>query len=685
MWTRASARPAPLSLLLALAACGQEGPTAPDGARYEALELEVFLLRGSLYVGDSVPISVHAVTTDGRKRAVSVDALTSSDPGAADFLPLNYLKGLRLGRTTITATLGSLTATLPVEIQGILHTSHITESTVWTVADAPHVVVPYLEVGGPSPVTLTIEAGASVYFRDGGGLQVGFVGDGHLIAGGSATTTLFEHEDPEADPDDWRGLQFYGNGSSELVNVVVHRCGAEIVGWPYSSCVGLRTYPDLGDPTVLLKDVTVTEGVGFGVVVEPGARFAEGSTRLTVDGIEGSYGFVSVAELPRFPYGGRLAGATSPRILLFGDTLAEDTEWRDAGVPWLLVGDLVVAGPDAPVLTLLPGARVQVDTPSRILVGDGAPGGLRVGGPGGPTVVLEEGVFQGGGGWGGIYFLSEALPSSLVRVEMRDCGFAFAIVCLAVLGDGAGNAPVVLVDEVRIQDAVAHGVRLEGGGRFDPLSRALTVVGANGRPIVTSLDAVSSLPAGSYVGNGTDRIQVGWEVLTSDHLWSDLGVPYEMTGGLALEHESAPTLTLAAGVRLLFVPGAYLFVGRLGPGSMRALGSADRPVVFGSTLEAPFPGSWGGISVEAAAGANTLFEHVIIENAGPPGGPEVGGIGGAIVFATDLGPVLRSSLVRRSGTCAILRGPGAAWVTDFTDPALENTFEANEGADQCGG
>jgi len=685
---RALVSPALLSLALLTTACGDgSGPTGPTvESDIRALVIDRPFLRGSLLVGDSARLTARGVTERGDTVPVFGVTWSSDALHVAAFGPSGHLVGISFGQANITATSGSRSVTVPILVAGTLHSLPVVSSEVWDLRGAPHVVDSLLAVGGESLVTLTVEAGVSVFFRDGAGLNIGLGGEGRLLADGAAGPILFEHEDPDAVRGAWWGLQFRGPSESVLVDAIVRGCGAAWNGlWPYPACVALRTLDGLGSPGLALKDVTIDQALGFGLVAEPGTHFVAGSTGLSVKSVDGYPAIVPASELARFPYGGRFSGSAPERLVLFGGTLTEDAEWRDAGVPWLLAGELVVAGPSDPVLTMRSGLHVQFDYSASVVVGEGQPGSVRVGAAAGPPVVLEDGYFTGGSGWGGIHLLARASLSSLTNVDLSGCGVGYRTGCLGVTGDGAGATPTLLVDGVRIVGASSYGVQVSGGGRFDPSSRDLSVSASGAAPLRIDADAVSGIPSGSYTGNARDEIFVDGGQIAGDHRWSNRGVPYVLTGGLGLEHPTLPLLTLDPGVRLLFAPGAGVYIGRLGPGSLRAAGTAASPIVFGSSLDTPHPGSWTGISVEALAGAATLFEHVVIEDAGPPGGPADGSLGGAIAFMTDLGPVLRASVVRRSATCGILRAGPGPWVTDFTEPDLGNTFEANAGGDQCGG
>jgi hypothetical protein len=87
-----------------------------------------------------------------------------------------------------------------------------------------------------------------------------------------------------------------------------------------------------------------------------------------------------------------------------------------------------------------------------------------------------------------------------------------------------------------------------------------------------------------------------------------------------------------------------------------------------------------GVYVGTLADSSTVFDHVTVVNAGATDG----------IYATafrlerDLGGNIHNSLILQSAGCGITRMSGTTWSTDFTAPALGNSFQGNAGAPQCG-
>jgi hypothetical protein len=663
-----------LGALLVAAACDKNPVDPGQGSQ---LVIHAPLPRGILYLNDTVRVKLMQVRGTDTVLLSPLGVTWTTENASVVKVAGSLLEGVGHGTAVITARQGSGSASLRVRVQGTLHRDPVRAPTTWGLAGSPHVLETRLTVAGErDPATLTVEPGVLVLFRRGASLAVGDGGAGSLQAGGPGLPTRFEAEDTLAAAGSWSGVELRGAGSSRLQNVLLQQCGAPMPAfWPYPGCLMVRGTGTAGVPAVQLVDVRIRRAQSFGFVVEEEARIGAGSARLSVEEVDGYAGYYPASELPRFPYGGTFANLAKPLVILKGGVISEDAEWRDLGIPWLLATEMTVGGPAVPVLTLAPGLEVRGDYPSRILVGAEAPGRLLAGAPGGAPVRLLEGQWTGAGGWRGLHFGPAAGPSSLTGVHVDGC----IPDCLRIEGDGAARRPVLQVVDVRITNARARGVSLAGGGRFADGSRDLVITGAAHAPLWVTVDAVAGIPAGAYTGNGDDRIYVYGGELREDAVWRDPGLPYWVIEGVGVE--GSATLTLEPGTRLEFRPGSQLSVGQLSPGTLRAVGTPARPIVFTSSLAEPIRGAWMGINLEGLAGPDTLLEHVVVAWAGTPA---PGGSGGAIRVVRDLGPMIRHALIQGSAACGIRRvGPGA-WSTDFTGAALANVFQGNDGPAQCG-
>lgn len=647
------------------------------GPPEKELVLRLHLTGRSLYVNDFAPVSLYEVGSGGDTVRV-VGARTtwlSSDTSVAR-LRGAVIQGVSLGTATITAQGEDGSASLEVTVAGVLHRGPIRRSERWLREESPHVIDSSLVVAGIGEelATLTIDPGSLVLFRGNTAeLDVANGGRGALVADGTEAPIVFEAEDSTAGVAAWRGIALRGQDASRLEHVTIRQCGGPVTGWPFHGCLRMWPYPSGTGPTVTLRDVVIRLGRPFGLVVEPGSRIAAGSARLSVHDIEGSAGVYPASELARFPRGGQFTGLTDPSIRLYGGEVSENTEWPDLGLLWRVTSLIEVGGPSGPRLFLEPGLRAEFEYTAGISVGRDQPGRLVVGAPGAPDVELEA-TADAYTGWRGIELGPFADTTLLSGVRLTRCGLD----CLVARGDEGGSGPVVHVLDVAMTGSRFRGISLHGAARFAEGSNGLEISGSGNFPLQVSSEVVGTIPSGTYNANTDPRIFVTGGYVEQDAVWRDHGVPYRLQSGVGINENAR--LTLEPGVRLEFGVASGLFIGQLSTGILRAVGTPERPIVLTGRHPDPHPGIWLGVIMDAHATSESLLDHVVVEWASSG----TTGLGGAIWLNADLGPVVRNTLVRNSGNCGFYRAAPGPWTTDFTDPALANTFENNAGPDQCG-
>jgi hypothetical protein len=609
----------------------------------------------------------------------------SSSPTVVQVDTNGTIVGLTVGAATIVATAASRSDSLVVTVAGTRHRYPITANETWTLAGSPHLVVAPLPVGGPGGATLTIEAGATVRFTDTAGLTFGVNGPGALLAmgGRGSAAEMVRLTDTSAipAPGGWIGLTFLGSNRSELHNVEVSGCGhARSDDQPVGCLIVGHRFPG-PDPTILLDNVLVMQGKGGGVILQDKARFVPGSTELSVTNMHGYIASLPAGAVADFPPGGSYVGNDTTEVRVTADTLRESVTWP-THFAWAVVGPVLIEGSAQPVLTILPGQILRFGFGAGFVVGKNAPGGLVVGSPSPGAEIFSD---LRGSTWAGVDFYPASLPSSISNAFLQNCGnyndVLYGQACIAIVGNFSDSAPAPVLQNVTIEGAVDVGVLVVGGGRFGAGSHDLTITGTGGTigsPLWFHLSSPSSLPVGTYIGNAHDVIRVYDVDITANETWHNPGVPYYLSTGIAIGNVAHPTLTLDSGVVLQFPPGGILSIGDLAPGALRALGTDSAPVTLMGQYA--FQGSWMGVSIGAYADTTTLFDHVVVDEAGADDGI----LATAYRIAQDYGPIIRNTLISRSAGCGITRMTGASWTTDFTVPALSNTFQNNVGAAQCG-
>jgi hypothetical protein len=219
-------------------------------------------------------------------------------------------------------------------------------------------------------------------------------------------------------------------------------------------------------------------------------------------------------------------------------------------------------------------------------------------------------------------------------------------------GDGAtiiaaGNGempadPILFVDHVTIKKSHGTGAWLQRGATFAPGSQELTVTASGGEgddrspyALEISEHAIDALPTGKYTGNLKDEILVRTEGdggaasgLVTDATMHDRGVPYHLgdsegdsftIGGAADGHVT--TLTIEPGVVMKFEPKTAFNIQTFttekpSTAVIRALGTAEKPIVMTSAAATPKAGDWRGLWFGGVPQAANQIDHVRIEYAG---------------------------------------------------------------------
>jgi hypothetical protein len=666
--------PALLGAAVALACSGDSAGPSNGLAR---LEIALTPPDSTLMVNDTVRARVLGFDASGAAYPAGPVTWRSTNAAALSIDTLGFARATEPGSTLLIATVGSRADTVNVVIAGTRHSRPITANETWTLAGSPHDVSAQVVVGGAAAPVLTIEAGASVIFDDTVGLTIGLNGGGALSAAGTAALpiTFQSARATRPAPGAWVGLTFRGHATSVLRHVVFNDCGSPRSDGEPVGCIVLGHPYQASSPSVLIDTVTVAFARGAALIAQGQSRVAAGSVALSVHDLHGPVATIMAGSAATFPAGGTLAADTN-EIQLASDTLRASVVWANPGVPWRLLGQVVVEGFASPVLTIPGGSTVRANMDAGFVIGLHAAGGLQFGAAGAPRVRLTGGS--------GIAFLPFAVGSAIINADLDSCGgrgiTGYGEGSVYLVGNFYGSAPAPVLQNVTITRAQSVGVGMIGGGRFGAGSNNVVITGTQstfGVPLYVNQSPISSLPPGTYTGNGSDVVWVAAGDVTETQTWHNPGIPFSLPG-LGVGGQLNPILTLDPGVVIRLRPGGWFAIGYPTPGGLHALGTAAAPIVL--TSEYDFAGAWMGVYVGTLADSSTVFDHVTVVNAGATDG----------IYATafrlerDLGGNIHNSLILQSAGCGITRMSGTTWSTDFTAPALGNSFQGNAGAPQCG-
>jgi hypothetical protein len=346
---------------------------------------------------------------------------------------------------------------------------------------------------------------------------------------------------------------------------------------------------------------------------------------------------------------------------------------------------IVVASPLTPNTGTLV-AEGTAERPIRFLGEDASDGGVRrwggvfVHAPG--TVRLAHATFEGGG----------AGTHRGATLHAR--------------GDSTTPAKAALfVDTVTIKGSLGAGVVLDRAATFAAGSRALVVTESGSDehpyPLVVGEHALDALPTGTYTGNRINEILIADEVVNAasgiqeDTTIHDRGVPYHVgTSPLSVfrvgRENGLVTLTIEPGVVLKFEPRMVFAIEHAtgafpATGVVRAVGTADKPIVFTSAAPTPQAGDWKGLWFGGIPRNTNALEHVRIEYAGYDCActlstcSAIDSHRGAILFTREPpSAFLTNSVIAHSGMHGVVRGYDGSLV-DFRPT---NRFEAIAGCVQ---
>ncbi len=311
--------------------------------------------------------------------------------------------------------------------------------------------------------------------------------------------------------------------------------------------------------------------------------------------------------------------------------ISADETWTAAGSPHVISSTVYVTG----------GATLTIEPCAEVLLEEGAVLGMRDG------KLLAEGTAskrihiagKGGAKWTKLELNAPGL-ARLAYVDIEGGGGAGLNdqddTTVEVRGDGEMPAdPVLYVDHVTVKGSRGVGVAVFSLATFAPGSQDLVVTGCGGDkwpyPISIEEHSMDSLPTGSYTGNKKDEVYLRFagagragDGLKVDATLHDRGVPYRLHSGFnvaANEAGKLSTLTIEPGVTMKFPKGKFFKVEHWtgndpATGVLRALGTAERPIVLTSAEASPAPGDWGGLWFGGVPSAQNKLEHVIVEYAG---------------------------------------------------------------------
>lgn len=220
-------------------------------------------------------------------------------------------------------------------------------------------------------------------------------------------------------------------------------------------------------------------------------------------------------------------------------------------------------------------------------------------------------------------------------------------------------------------------------------NESVAKVGTTGR-VTTSTPGTATVSASATVGGVTQQGQASVTVTTSQptlhtattlatsETWRAAENPHVVSGRIAVQGVSTPTLTLEEGVEIRFDPDSELVVTGA---ALRALGTQEAPIHMVSNQSTPAKGAWRGVVFDGGASTSEL-NYVTLSDCG-----NSLGAGACIAMKNQAAPVLRHVTVSNSGTAGVaLAEDGSSFGSGSTTLSVSGSegYAVRIGANEAG-
>lgn len=442
--------------------------------------------------------------------------------------------------------------------------------------------------------TLTIEGGATLAFKDGAQLKVGYYEPSKLVVKGTKEEPVTFTSSGDKAAGVWRGLRLYPKAArSDIDGLVVEYAGdrdgavlvdAEDVSFDHST---VRHAKDLG--LMVGKKATLasfdhntfedTEKVA--VSVHPAAA---GSL-----GVNNSFGAGRVNVTP-------------------GD-LAESVTWSNIGAPYVVLGQIKVDGKQGSRATLKiePGAQIHFDGDGQLRIGYYQDGGLEAEGAEDQKIVFTAHEEKEPGAWRGIALYSHAKATlDHTKLEYGGVKDREGVLFVGKQAEIELTNSEVANNEVGV---VMKDPEIEVDG-FDS-----NVFTNNPIALVVNPQYLPKIGAENTFEGKDTLVELIQADIDEGGTWPPLSGAKVLVDGRIRLNDA--TVEIPAGATFHMKDGSSFDVGYYEPAALKLVGTAEQPVSFvGQRDDA---GAWKGLRFYAKAQGNEL-RHVVVRNAGEKAG-----------------------------------------------------------------
>ncbi|HTW92243.1 MAG TPA: Ig-like domain-containing protein [bacterium] len=478
---------------------------------------------------------------------------------------------------------------------GTHHAGEISASETWYRAGNPHFIDDDVYVDNNA--TLTIQPGCTVKFTSGTQLYCGDASAGAIVAVGKTDSTiLFTSNATSPAPGDWSRISFYDNTMPATRFLY---CTIEYGGPPGSGRGELYVS---GCRAARVDGCKIWKSGDDGIVC---ATSGSSFTSWTSDTITACALYpidVWPNDVKDIGAGNVLTGNTSNAIYVEGgirtNAIVSNGTWRNLGVPYILSGDVEVAAPTGPVLTIEAGDTIKLASGVELYCGNTNPGAIAAVGTVTSPIIFTSAVPSSQfGDWRDIGLYSGTTNAT----RFVYCNFTYG----GEAGSGHGEIYIegntnATMDHCDIRYSADYGIACgTNGSCFKTLTN--TYIGYNlSYPIDIWPNDIRHLDTTDVVqfNNGHNGVWVeegnGSNAITTSETWPLVRTMdgYELSGDIEVAGPTGPTLTLKPGTTVMMANDVELYCGYTDAGAINAVGTPTAPIKFTSILASPSPGSW---------------------------------------------------------------------------------------------
>ena len=454
---------------------------------------------------------------------------------------------------------------------------------------------------------LTIEKGVTVKLSDNSYVEVGINSQGTLEANGSADSPVVFKADSEVQA--WGSTK--GGGiilGDSANNILLNHCTVT------EATAGITV--KAGSPVITNCKVTSCKGNGiyFDSTAEPGDSLT--FTNNTISDCGGYPLTLSANKLGNLSGKITFSGFNKENngIHVLGELVKNETAvWRKMDLPYIFSQITVIGSfsSGASSVTIMPGVVCKFEKNAGIRIGDPAFGvGVLIakGTPEDSIFFINSSpdVIWGDSSAGGIWIG----PESPVNTVFEYCSIRNATTGIYATGT------MINVSNCRVSGCDSNGITFNYASPFDSMSFNDNFFVENaGYGISISADQLINLSGtGSVADNGKGGIYVSGETIWQSGTWKKYDAPYVVGGILDISGLQGVEINIHPGTEFHFLPGAYINVGKLNPGTLIARGSDDLPILFDSYDQDEYWGAdndsiTGGIRIGKNADEKTELKY----------------------------------------------------------------------------